>query len=463
FVALKTLEFKTPSFKPKDIDVLFTAISAVTVSSMSTLDMEVFSNTQLIVLMFLMFMGGEIFVSMLGLQFRKFKIKSRMINLGSNSNSDSTVRSLECTIELGVNSNDLEPTQSKSFDQKYLMHEAIKSLGNVVLCYILVVHFIGYILTYMYITFSPSSKSILINKGLSRNTFSLFTTVSTFANCGFIPTNENMMVFKKHSGLLLILIGQILLGSTLYPVVLQAVILLLEKITKRVELGHMLKYSKEMNYDQLLPKVQSLYLGMTVFGLILVQFIVFCCLEWHNMDGLDGYEKVVGSIFQVVNTRYAGETVFDLSKVSPAILLGFIVMMYLPSSTTYLPVQDQENSQRSDQKKSFVECFLFSQLSYLIMFTISVCLTERKKMEVDPINFSVINIAFEVFSAYGNVGLSTGYSCQHQIKPDEHCKDELYGFVGRWSNNGKCLLILVMFFGRLKNFNKNGGRFWKLS
>ncbi|PWA36279.1 Cation transporter [Artemisia annua] len=397
FVSLKTLEFKT-SFRPKDIDLLFTAVSAVTVSSMSTIDMEVFSNSQLIVLMFLMFMGGEVFVSMLGLQFRKFK--HRILGFGSNQDPTSTIHSLECTIELGVSSNDGKPSPCKSINRNYLSYTANRSLGYVVLCYILIVHFIGFILTYIYITSTSSSRNILINKGLSKHTFSLFTTVSTFANCGFVPTNESMMLFRKNSGLLLILIPQILLGSTLYPVVLRALILVLEKITKRVELGYMLEYSKEMGYDQLLSTVQTFYLSISVLGLILVQFVVFCLMEWHNKEtlgGLDGYEKVVGSLFQVVNTRYAGEAVFDLSKISPAILVGFLFMMYLPSSVTYLPVHDHENSLRRDQKKSWSDYLLFSQLSYLVIFTILICVLERKKMDVDPLNFSVLNIAFEVF------------------------------------------------------------------
>ncbi|KAL4564442.1 hypothetical protein LXL04_028506 [Taraxacum kok-saghyz] len=457
FVALQTLEFKTSSFTPKTIDLFFTAVSAVTVSSMSTLDMEIFSNSQLIVLMFLMFMGGDVFVSMLGVQSRNFK--HRLLNSHDLSNLDSG-----CSIELGIGSDDIKPfTSDQRLDKKYLMYEGNRSLGYVILCYILIVHFIGFISVYFYITFNHGTKSLLISKGLCRHTFSLFITISTFANCGFVPTNENMIIFKKNSGLLLILIPQILLGSTLYPVVLRSIIFLLEKITKRVELGYVLMYPKEMNYGSLMPKVESFYLAGTVFGLIFVQFVVFCCLEWNNMevmDGLNGYEKVIGCFFQVVNTRFAGEAVFDLSKISPAILVGFVVMMYLPPLTIYLPVEDDKNSQRRYQKKSFVDYFLFSHLTYLIIFTVLICLSEREKMDTDPLNFNVLNIVFEVFSAYGNVGLSTSYSCQRRIKTEGNCQDEWYGFAGRWTNSGKYLLTLVMFVGRLKNFNKNGGRFW---
>ncbi|KAK4478937.1 hypothetical protein RD792_014444 [Penstemon davidsonii] len=137
-----------------------------------------------------------------------------------------------------------------------------------------------------------------------------------------------MMAFKKNSGLLLILIPLVLIGNTFYAVSLRSVIWFMEKVTKREEFKYMLKNSREFGYGHLFSGVCCLWLGITAFGFIVVQFVMFC-VEWNYeaMFGLSVYEKVVAILFQVVNVRHAGESVFDLSGISSSILVVFVLMM----------------------------------------------------------------------------------------------------------------------------------------
>ncbi|KAK4414898.1 putative cation transporter HKT6 [Sesamum alatum] len=478
FLALKASNpRRTTTFKPKNMDLFFTSVSASTVSSMSTVEMEVFSNTQLVFLTILMLLGGEVFTSMLGLHLIRAKIylqKNRLIT--HRPESDSSISpgpipdsptdhiELEMTARFGPEKSDTKPGETGG----NLNLKSIKILAYVVACYLLVVHVSGSTLISIYLSLIPSARKVLRIKGLNMQTFSIFTTVSTFANCGFVPTNENMMVFKKNSGLLFILIPQILMGNTLYTVCLRSAIWAAEKLTKRAEFRHMLKNSRELGYGHLISGRHCVYLGITGLGFVIVQLVVFCSLEWKSeaTGGLSAYQKLVGSLFQVVNSRHTGESVFDLSAISPAILVLFVAMMYLPPYTSFLPIDEGQNMKGEAEKrprknkKGFGEHMMFSQLTYLLIFVILICITERRNMRTDPLNFNVLNIIVEVVSAYGNVGFSVGYSCKRKINPDPNCKDAWYGFAGRWSKEGKLVLIIVMFFGRLKKFNMRGGRAW---
>ncbi|GMI93088.1 high-affinity K+ transporter 1 [Hibiscus trionum] len=463
FGALNMSKPEPYSSMPKSIDVYFTSVSATTVSSMSTVEMEVFSNTQLIIMTILMLVGGEVFTSMLGLQLARSRFKKHGSPEGDSVNSNSH------EIELGTITNEKPSTDLESninsSSTKSLKYKATRYLGYVVLGYLLVVHVVGSSLVSMYVSLVPSARKILESKGIEIQTFSFFTVVSTFANCGFVPTNENMVVFKENSGLLLLLIPQILLGNTLYPACLRASIWVLGKMTKKVEFNYILENYKEMGYGHLRSGVRCALLAATVVGFISVQLVLFCSMEWNSegLNGLSSYQKFVGSLFEVMNSRHTGESIVDLSTISSAILVLFVVMMYLPPYTSFIPTKYQERESRKGGKSEAAGKSMFSQLSYLAIFIILICITERQKLKEDPLNFNVLNITIEVISAYGNVGFSTGYSCKRRLGGEMGCTDSWAGFVGRWSNSGKLVLIVVMFFGRLKSFTLKSGKAWKLS
>ncbi|KAJ7973706.1 Cation transporter [Quillaja saponaria] len=486
-----------------DFDLFFTSVSSTTVSSMSTVEMESFSNTQLIIITILMLLGGEVFTSMLGLLFVRSKFTTKhstcalkfnqqdscpthssseklanghqILELGNYvsdpipDHSDQNIHEKQNIINstnlnqkgLLVSNNCIDHSTSSSSSTDHLKYNSIRCLGYVVLGYLVVVHLMGSGLLSLYVSVIPSARQVLKAKGLKIQTFSALT--------------------------------MILAGNTLYPPCLRLLIWVLDKITRKGDFKYMLKNYNQLGYDHLLSADRCCLLAITVFGFIGVQLILFCSMEWNsgNMDGLNWYQKIVASLFQTVNSRNTGESVFDLSSIPTAILVLFVVMMYLPPYTTFLGIRDQEqyinttcttgyNEYDEKQKKqsermSFVDRFLFSQLAYLGIFIILICITERENLKQDPLNYNVLNITIEVISAYGNVGFTTGYSCERKLKMkadaydhDIHgggglCKDSWVGFVGHWSFKGKFILILVMFFGRLKKFTINTGKAWHLS
>ncbi|KAB2614451.1 sodium transporter HKT1-like [Pyrus ussuriensis x Pyrus communis] len=400
FEVLKALKPRTDhSLRPRNLDLLLTLVSATTVSSMSTVEMEVFSNDQLIILTILLFI---VFTSVAGLQLKKFKLmllaKHKVVSISSDVSSSSSPTNLVIDpIEMGL------ATKRQDLDLRMdIDHGQIdKPLDGESLKF----HAVS-----LYLAVISNARNVLKTKGLNLHTFWLFTTISTFLSCGFVPTNENMMAFSKNSGLLLILIPQVLLGNTLLPSCLRFFIW----------------NTGEIGFLHLLPSLHSSILVVTVFGLI---------RSSDSLSGLNPYQQIIGALFQSVNSRLTGETILDLSITSPAILVLFVVMMYLPPYTSFLPIEDDDHPlQPYERKKTrrgkVVETpqpQLFSQLSYLAIFIILVCITEQKKIKEDPLNFNVLNIVIEVIN-----------------------------------DEGKMVVMAVMFFGRLEILNMEGGRAWKL-
>ncbi|CAI0387173.1 unnamed protein product [Linum tenue] len=461
---------------PRTIDYVFTAVSTATDSSMSVIEMEAFSNSQLLFMTFLMFVGGEVFVSVVVLTLKAFRVrtKSRMA---------------------------AEEEESIDDQERILESKSVQFLSFICLCYLIVIHIFGVALLSAYVTLSPSASRVLEDKGIKRLTFALFTAVSTFGSCGFIPTNENMIVFRHNTVMQLILIPQVLMGNTMFPPCLRLCVWLTGKLWKAKSdcTEYLLRKSKRIGFYHLLPGRESAWLTATVVIFLAVQFALFLGTDWwsEGLIGLNTVEKLVGALFLTVNARHSGETIVDLNTISAASLVVFVVMMYLPPYTFFLPmkggrevaktnnqgesvkymIQDGHNDNTTGEitrprikggvhhghnNNKFIENFIVSQLSFLSIFIILICITERQSIVKDPLNYNVFNIIFEVISAYGNVGFSMGYGCKRQINPSGDCQDKYYGFSGKWSDEGKIVLILVMLFGRLKKFNMDGGKAWIL-
>ncbi|XP_044952453.1 probable cation transporter HKT6 [Hordeum vulgare subsp. vulgare] len=470
YEALKVLNSQDKSNTLKDLDVLFTSVSASTVSSMATVEMEEFSSKQLWILAILMLIGSEVFTSILGLHFVRAKFNSENSFNRRDQISHVDIESINVT--------NFDPTASHgtkdgaSFSEFHLANKqhvdpkTTALLGTAVTVYLLITNLGSSLLIYLYLKLVPDAQEVLKRKGIGLFLFSVFTAISSVANCGFTPVNENMIIFQKNSGLLLLIIPQILVGNTLFAPCLRFMVWSLQKITGKQEWSFILEHPKAIGYRHLMSTRKCAYLILTVVGFIILQTILFCSFEWSSeaLQEMSSYQKIVGALFQSTNARHAGESIVDLSSISSAIIVLYTVMMYLPGYTSFLPNYDDRYSkdEKRYNRKGLLEDWILSQLSYLAIFVMLICITEREALTTDPLNFNVLSILFEVVSAYGNVGLSMGYSCKRLLKQDLRCKDASYGFAGRWSNEGKMILIIVMVFGRLKASNLKGGKAWKL-
>ena len=174
---------------------------------------------------------------------------------------------------------------------------------------------------------------------------------------------------------------------------------------------------------------------------------LFYLFEAHNpltLEPLSVQGKVLGSFFQAVTPRTAGYNTLDFGKMYDATLLLTVILMFIgaspastgggiKTSTTAVLVlaiwalirgrSDAECFGRRIPKEVIYKAFSIMLISFLLVIVATMALTITE-------HASFISILFEVTSAFGTVGLTTG------LTPNLS-----------WA--GKLWLILTMFAGRV--------------
>ncbi|KAH9322779.1 hypothetical protein KI387_017418, partial [Taxus chinensis] len=383
------------------LNAFYTSVSATTVSSLGVVPMQDLSELQLVVLVILMFLGGEVFTSMLCLHLTRLGL---WLRLHDSNNSEG---------EYGIE------------------YEALRSLGCISLLYLGMVQIPGIAAVAIYFSFSSSGKHLLGSRGIRISTFAVFIVVSSFANCGFTPLNENMYPFRKNHGLLLMIVAfQILVGNTMFAPCFRALVCSISRFTEDRRVYDYILMDKNGGrlYPHLFSSRKCVWLTFTVVGFVAVEMVLLLALHWNSeaLEGLSTWEKLIGGVFQSVAIRHAGENVVNPELLSATVIVLYVIMMYLPPYPLYvegdaknvkpLPMTRGEGSAESNSSHDesismqFEKLFLHD-LCYLIIAVMLICITERDKLIQDPLNFKVVNIVFEVASAYGNVGMSIGYNC----------------------------------------------------
>ncbi|MEA2016127.1 MAG: potassium transporter TrkG [Actinomycetota bacterium] len=256
-------------------------------------------------------------------------------------------------------------------------------------------------------------------------TFSLFHTISAFNNAGFSLYSNSLEGFSGDIPLNLVFMVLIVLGGIGFPVIS-------EIITYR-----------RVRHLSLCAKVVLIITA----SLILTGAILFFLLEFNNTESITGRPvstRILASFFQSITARTAGFNTMDISKLNPATLLFLIILMFIGASpggtgggiktTTFATVTAAGLSSLRGRngvillKRKLPSSLIyraltltFAAIALIIISTIGLLIFE---------NFSLKEIFFEVISAFGTVGLTTG------ITPS-------------LSTPSKIILILTMFIGRI--------------
>ncbi|MCD1163281.1 TrkH family potassium uptake protein [Peribacillus sp. N3] len=376
------------------MDALFTAVSAVSVTGLTVVSLpEVYNEVGYFILMFVLQFGG-IGIMTLGTFFwlivgKKIGLKERQLIMTdqNQSNLSGLVKLLIQIIQIFV---------------------VIEMIGALVLG----IYFLNY--------FSDGKEAFLNG---------LFLAVSATTNAGFDITGISMIPFKDDYFVQFITIILLTLGAIGFPVL--------------IELKEFLS-NKARTYKfhfSLFTKLTS----VTFFSLIVGGTILIYLLEINGFfKGKNWHESFFYSLFMSSNTRSGGLATMNVSDFSEPTLLLLSILMFIgasPSSvgggirTTTLAIMilflwNFMRGRRSikvfkreihpdDIRKATAVMIMGSLLCIMAVFILSI--TE---------NFTLMQIIFEVCSAFGSVGLSMG------ITPD-------------LSNTGKIVIMIIMFIGRV--------------
>lgn len=237
---------------------------------------------------------------------------------------------------------------------------------------------------------------------------SLFHAVSAFCNAGFSVFSASLMSYRGDILVNLTVVFLIILGGLGFLVIHEAV-RAIANLFKGVKVQISL-HSK-------------LVLLVTVV-LIIGSYLLFFLLEAGNsMKNFSLKEKILASLFQVVTPRTAGFSTMDLTALSTTTVLVMILLMFIgasPGSTgggvktsTFGVVLAFIKSKiaargsinifyRTIPQENVVKAFTVISLALSLIFISSfLVLASQPAMLMKE-------VFFEVFSAFGTVGLSLG-------------------------------------------------------
>lgn len=327
---MSVLPPSNPDYHPRYVDMFFMSASALTVSGLGTVIMEDLSSPQVLVLALLMLVGGEAFVTLLGLLLQRIKSSAAQgsqvaveLQPGDESGDQNVA------VDIVTDNHDVvtAPTVAAKEEEQFASL-CVRRLGNILMAYIFVFHVVGIVSLVVYFKCVSNAREILSAKGINTFLFAFSTTASSFANGGIIATNENMAIFNRNPTVLLLMIAQVLAGNTLLPLFLRWTVSALRRLTKKQDLDRMLK-ADAVVVEPLLPAAETRRVSLTVVGLLTALLGLFLAMDWNGavFAGQTPFEKFSSAFFIAANSRHAGENSIDPSLISPAVLVFIIVMM----------------------------------------------------------------------------------------------------------------------------------------
>lgn len=258
----------------------------------------------------------------------------------------------------------------------------------------------------------------------------LFHAVSGFCNAGFSIYSDSLMGFRGDVFINLVMTQLIIFGGLGFLVIGEAAMAGRRLLKKK-------KIRLSLHTKMVLASTTILILG---------SFFIFLILEKDRaLQSFSWKDKVLASFFQVVTPRTAGFNTMDLTALGPAAVLLLMLLMFVgasPGSTgggvktstvgvvlafvrSKISARDSIHMfYRTIPQDNAVRAFTLISLSLSLIFIAGFVVL------INQPGLLIRDVFFELFSAFGTVGLSLG------VTP-------------RLSALGKVMVILLMYAGRI--------------
>lgn len=283
------------------------------------------------------------------------------------------------------------------------------------------------ILTYEFSSFYPFNDALW---------YGIFHSISAFNNAGFSLFTDSLMSYDKLFLPLITISVLVVLGGIGYFVL--------------VELYENRKFSKRF----------SIHTRIMLWGtaiLLLFGMVLFLSIEWNNpktFGDMSLYEKLLNVFFLSINFRTSGFNSIDIGSLKDSSLFFSTLFMMIGGGqgstaggikittvailiVTVIYILKDSNQEPSIFKRTIDQKTINKALAIIMFSSFLVLVAILVLVETQKLPF--IQILFEVVSAFGTVGVSTG-------------NGDILSFSEQFNTFGKTVIIVLMLAGRLGIF-----------
>ena len=393
------------------IDALFTSTSAVCVTGLAVLDTSVaFTPFGQVIIMTLFQIGGlgmMTFTTFFGFFFK-----------GSLS------------------------IENSLFLRDYINENNVGEISSTlikVILFTLLVEFFSTVLIYLW-----TDDSLFSSSG-QKWFFAAFHAISAFCNAGFSTLSAGLYEpgFRELYNMHLVVAVTIILGGIGFPVFINYYNYL-HRVIKGAIRNKL--FGEKYKHTPRVTNINTRLVMNTTGILLVVGFVTYWYFEQEfTLKGLSPYGKFVTAFFGSVTPRTAGFNTVDMTALSVPTILIYLILMWIgasPGSTggglkTSTFAVAVLNTWSIAAGRTRVEVFgrqitaetLRKAFAVIALSFLTIGLGVFMVMIFDP-QLALIDVAFEIFSAFSTVGLSLG-------------------ITGKLSTASKLVVSIVMFLGRV--------------